>query len=502
MNQKVDRKALPPATPSALDEYVAPVGETEKTLCAIFADILGVEKVGATDSFFDLGGTSLMVTNVMVNVEKQDLHFAYSDVFAHPSARDLAAFLKGDTAPAEEDSNVTEYDYTKIDNLLKANTLEAFAAGKRMRLGKNILLTGATGFLGIHVLKELLESTGPDTTVWCLLRSKGSITPERRLREMLVYYFEKDYRSLLGTRIRALEGDITKPESMENLSQIDTVFNCAANVKHFSKGTDIEDINYGGVKNLVALCEKNGAYLIHVSTESVGGLTPGKVPDVLTEQMLFFGQLTDNQYVHSKFLAERHILEHMADGKLRAKIMRAGNLSPRAEDGEFQVNLNANASMGRLKALKMLGACPYEMLEGQMEFSPIDQSAHAMVVLATTPLENCVFNVSNNHMVPMDDVLTRLEKMDGKPLEYVEMEDFNRRVEKANADPAKTRIMAPLVAYQQSASETEGVETLPSTVFTMQVLHRLGFRWSATSSDYVDLIFEMLRTLQYFSMSF
>ena len=498
VNQKVDRKALPPATPSALDEYVAPVGETEKALCAIFADILGVERVGATDSFFDLGGTSLMVTNVMVNAEKQGLHFAYSDVFAHPSARDLATFLKGDMAPAEGDSNITEYDYTKIDSLLKGNTLEAFAGGKRLRLGKNILLTGATGFLGIHVLKELIEKTGPDTTVWCLLRSKGSITPERRMKEMLVYYFEKDYRPLLGTRIRAIEGDITKPESLESLGNIDMVFNCAANVKHFSKGTDIEDINYGGVRNLVALCEKNGAYLVHVSTESVGGLTPGQVPDLLTEQMLFFGQLTDNQYVHSKFLAERHILEHMADGKLRAKILRAGNLSPRAEDGEFQVNLNANASMGRFKALKLIGACPYEMLEGQMEFTPIDQAAHAMVLLATSPLENCVFNVSNNHLVPMDDVLSRLNKIDGKPMEYVEMKEFNRRVEEANADPAKTRILAPLVAYQQSASETEGVETLASTVFTMQVLHRLGFRWSATSSDYIDLIFEMLRTLQYF----
>jgi len=46
------------------------------------------------------------------------------------------------------------------------------------------------------------------------------------------------------------------------------------------------------------------------------------------------------------------------------------------------------------------------------------------------------------------------------------------------------------------------VETLASTVFTMQVLHRLGFRWNPTSSEYVDLIFEMLRTLQYFSLSF
>ena len=498
VNQKVDRKALPEATPSSMDEYIAPVGETEKALCAIFGEVLGVEKVSATDSFFDLGGSSLMVTNVMVTAEKQGLHFAYSDVFSHPSARSLAAFLGGDQGPADQDANITDYDYSAIDTLLSQNNLESFMKGKRVLLGRNILLTGATGFLGIHVLKELLETTGPDTTIWCLLREKGTLTPERRLKEMLVYYFDKDYRSLFGTRIRPVAGDITQPETLAPLKEIDMVFNCAANVKHFSKGTDIEDINYGGVKNLVELCEKNDAYLVHVSTESVGGLTPGNVPDTLTEQMLFFGQLTDNQYVHSKFLAERHILEHMVHGKLKAKILRAGNLSPRAEDGEFQVNLNANASMGRLKALKMLGACPYQMLEGQMEFSPIDQSAKAMVLLATTPLENCVFNVSNNHIIPMDDIFTRLEKIDGQPLEYVEMEEFARRVDEANTNPAKIRIMAPLVAYQQSHAETQGVETLASTVYTMQILHRLGFRWDHTSSEYLDLIFEMLRTLQYF----
>jgi len=498
VNQKVDVKALPSATPASTDDYVAPSGEVEKALCDIFAAVLGTDRVGATESFFDLGGTSLMVTNVMVEAEKQGLHFAYSDVFSHPTARTLAAFLNGDQTPQGEDSNITGYDYTDIDLLLEENNLDSFRSGERLRLGRNILLAGATGFLGIHVLKELLESTGPDTTIWCLLRGKGSLTPERRLTEMLVYYFEKDYRRLLGKRIRVVEGDITRPESFASLEGIDMVFNCAANVKHFSKGTDIEDINYGGVKNLVEFCEKRDAYLVQVSTESVGGLTPGSIPDILTEQMLFFGQLTDNQYVHSKFLAERHILEHLAGGRLKAKIMRAGNLSPRAEDGEFQVNMNANASMGRLKAFKMLACCPYQMLEGQIEFTPIDQAAHAMVLLAQTPLKNCVFNVSNNHIVPMDDVLTRLEKIDGKPLEYVELPEFLKRMEAAQADPAKARILAPLVAYQQSASELEGVETLASTAFTMQVLHRLGFRWNHTSSEYVDLIFEMLRTLQYF----
>ena len=98
----------------------------------------------------------------------------------------------------------------------------------------------------------------------------------------------------------------------------------------------------------------------------------------------------------------------------------------------------------------------------------------------------------------MDDVITRLDKIDGVPLDYLENEDFLKLMKEAQAKPGMARIMAPLVAYQQSASEQEGVETLPSTVFSMQVLHRLGFRWNPTSSQYVDLIFEMLRTLQYF----
>ena len=128
----------------------------------------------------------------------------------------------------------------------------------------------------------------------------------------------------------------------------------------------------------------------------------------------------------------------------------------------------------------------------------IARNSTVALLLTTTPLANCVFNVSNNHIVPMDDILMRLEKIDGKPLEYVEDEVFAKRMEAAQADPAKAQILAPLVAYQQSSSEQQGVETLASTVFTMQVLHRLGFRWNHTSSEYVDMVFEMLRTLRFF----
>jgi len=70
-NGKIDLARLPAAT-DAVDAgaYVAPAGEIEETLAAIWASVLGVERVGAHDNFFSLGGHSLLATQVMSRVRK------------------------------------------------------------------------------------------------------------------------------------------------------------------------------------------------------------------------------------------------------------------------------------------------------------------------------------------------------------------------------------------------------------------------------------------------
>ena len=194
------------------------------------------------------------------------------------------------------------------------------------------------------------------------------------------------------------------------------------------------------------------------------------------------------------------MLENIAAGTLHGKIMRAGNLSPRAEDGEFQANFNANTSMGRIKAYRMLGACPYPLLDAKMEFSPIDETAHAIVLLSGTPDANCVFHVSNDHLLPMDDILSRIRLNDGSPLSYVEYPEFIERMNQAKEDPEKAKVLSSIIAYAGSADGPKTVLNIADTTYTMQVLHRLGFRWSETSSDYVDMIFRMLASLRYFEI--
>ena len=479
-NGKTDVKALPEPQLAVSSAYVAPANDTEKTFCDIFAGILQMDRVGATDNFFELGGTSLVVTRVIIEADKAGLHVAYGDVFANPTPRQLASLITGETVSDGPDE-VADFDYTAINNLLQRNTLENFLNGERQTLG-NVLLTGATGYLGIHILRELIDSDA--TNIYCLVRGKSQEAAESRLRTLLYYYFADSFKHLFGKRLQVILGDVTSDFS-EGL-EVDTVFNCAAIVKHFSEGTEIEDVNIGGAKRCVDFCLKTGAQLVHVSTASTRGLWAGTIKDdVFTEQRFYMGQYLGNKYIYSKFMAERLILDAVALHELRAKIMRVGNLAARSTDGEFQANFSTNSFMGRIKVYNMLGCCPYAMRNKQVEFSPINEVSKAIVLLATTPKDCTVFHPYNIHGQFLGDVLLGLKSV-GEGIQFVEQDAFAEAMEQAKNDPQKARQLSSLLAYQDMAHGQKTADVKRDNDYTTQVLYRLGFEFSPTSWDYVE----------------
>ena len=504
-NQKVNKRALPAPQMTTDDrEYIAPANETEKLFCDIFAGILTMDKVGATDNFFELGGTSLMVTRVIIEADKAGKHIAYADLFSHPTPRQLTELVangEGTNGESAPDTAITDFDYKPIEELISRNTLETFAAGQPRQLG-HVLLTGATGYLGIHVLYELLQSDAQ--TITCLVRGKDQHDAERRLRNLLFYYFSRHFDELFGKRLFVVNGDVTQDFSEISMSrdfEISTVFNCAANVKHFSKGTDIEDVNIGGAQRCVDFCLKTGAALVHVSTTSTGGVWIGDEAPVptLTERNIYFGQYLGNQYMHSKFLADRLILDAVARKGLKAKIMRVGNLAARSYDGEFQVNFSTNSYMGRIKIFNMLGCCPYEQFDQPTEFSPIDETARAIVLLAHTPDECTVFQPYNTHTRLMGDVLSGLEKI-GTPIRFVETQEFGMLMQQAALDPNKASLLTTMLAYQGNAGGKQTRIVDRDNEYTAQVLLRLGFRWSEPDSGYVNRMLTAISQLGFFDV--
>ncbi len=104
---KIDRNALPAPDVKRPDlevAFAAPATPIEQTIAEVWATLLGIDRVGVNDNFFDLGGNSLLSIQAVAELEGHGLYLPIVKVYQHPTARACAAFLEGDThgaSPAE-----------------------------------------------------------------------------------------------------------------------------------------------------------------------------------------------------------------------------------------------------------------------------------------------------------------------------------------------------------------------------------------------------------------
>jgi aryl carrier-like protein len=98
-NGKVDRRALPAPDDDAYARsgYEAPVGETEEALAEIWAELLGVERVGRWDNFFELGGHSLLIVQLIERLRRRGLHAEVGTLFTTPVLAELAREVTGES---------------------------------------------------------------------------------------------------------------------------------------------------------------------------------------------------------------------------------------------------------------------------------------------------------------------------------------------------------------------------------------------------------------------
>ena len=496
-NGKINKKALPPIVQEKAERHIEhPVTDLQRQLCGLFRKALGIDEVGINENFFELGGTSLKASVMLMSAIQNDIPIVYKDIFDAPTVEALERIVLKKQGREEKGPETVEDAEMEC---LACNTNEHLDELTSEPLG-NVLLTGATGFLGIHVLRELIENT--DDNVYCLVRS-GRLSAEMRLKSELYYYFDTTYAELFGFRLFVVEGDITQPDSLEAAMCFDyrTVINCAASVKHFADLGFLMDINLHGVENLTELCQKKGARLIHISTVSVAGNAVGgrKVDQVLRENRLDMGQeVQSNGYVYTKYLAEKHVLKMIVEKGLDARIIRVGNLSSRVRDGEFQMNFRTNAFMNTFRAYVALGCYPLSEMSSTEELSYIEETSRAVVLLSGTNSSFTVFHAFNSHTVEMGNIILGLNQM-GLTVEPVKEAVFQKRLREGLADDALNRYLSPLVDYD--LDDEENLEVIPAeNEFTINALYHLGFRWTITDMNIIDTMIETLRTLGFFDL--
>ncbi len=260
-----------------------------------------------------------------------------------------------------------------------------------------ILLTGATGFLGMELLVRLLDQT--DREVVALVRARDDAAAAARLDGVLATLYAPGRRPAPG-RVRALAADLEAPglglsdAAADALAaEVETVVHCAASVSFALPLEEARRINVEGTRGMLALAARAPRLqqLVHVSTAYVAGERPGRV----FEHEGDVGQEPRNTYEQTKLEAEALV---QASG-LPAAILRPSIVVGDSVTGwtpAFNVIYWPLQGFAR-GLLSSVAADP----AGRVDVVPVDAVADALVTLAARRGQRGIF-----HVVAGDDAPT------------------------------------------------------------------------------------------------
>jgi thioester reductase-like protein/non-ribosomal peptide synthase protein (TIGR01720 family) len=300
-NGKVNRTALPsPQPPTAGSAAYVPPGEpAEELLCAIWSAALGVERVGLNDDFFELGGDSLLAIRAVSMIsDATGLDVPVRALFDGPT---VAAFRSRLDRGFDLEPGVLAEDLVLPSDITPPPSA---ATGHRPR---GVLLTGATGFLGVFVLSELLLTTKHEVT--CLVRAGTDEEARARLVGRLEAW---GLRPPLD-RLVVVAGDVEAPllglhecRWRDLARDCGYVLHAAAHVNHLLGYRSLREANVRSLVRVLRFAVRGApSRVCFVSTLSAGAYPVDSDPSVLSAA---------GGYVQSKWAAERLASEARARG--------------------------------------------------------------------------------------------------------------------------------------------------------------------------------------------
>ena len=257
-NGKIDWRSLPP--PEDFNQllernHVAPRNEIEKNIADIWQNIFNLERVSITDNFFDYGANSLHVAELSVKIlEKFNIAIPPAILFNFPFIPVIAEYIASSGKEYTYQSSLPEE--IERDATLRDDLLPHSISNKKSGPPQHILLTSVTDYLGIYLLKELLEQT--NATIYCLIHKGKFESAAECLTHLINQYELSNEVSLSDRRIILISGDVSLDqfgiplELYHNLSEkIDLIYHGAAHINRMTSYAKLRSYYAQGTSEII-----------------------------------------------------------------------------------------------------------------------------------------------------------------------------------------------------------------------------------------------------------
>ncbi len=451
---EVPRTAARHARPAHLrNAYVPPATDLENRLVQVWQEVLGVESIGVHDSFFELGGHSLLAPQPLVQLRRHlGIDLPMRDLAEAATVARMAAAVE---LIQREGLAALAARREGVDLRAEASHLDPTVSPEAPRDGAfgepaEIFLTGGTGFLGSHILAELLRRTG--ARVHCLVRASGADSAFQRLRQTLV---ERElWRDEHAARIAAMAGDLAAPRyglseaAFRALGEgVDAVYHCGAWVNFNYPYKLLQPANVLGTIEALRLAALGRAKPLHfissiaATPEGDHGFRehPVVYEDADSESIegLFGG------YGETKWVCERLIRIARSRG-LPVAIYRPGVLAGHSRTG---IGNTRDMVWSIIKSCIQMGVHPID--EYRLDVTPVDYVATAIVHLSLDAMNaNGLFQLPHPNP-PTYQRIYEIVRSYGYPLEPIPFRRWVERVmEVARVDSANA--LAPFVGVAEN----------------------------------------------------
>lgn len=514
-NGKIDKPVLPfpdsvqlsAAAAGKNSESFLSMSHTERALAEIWANViphLDVGSIGAEDSFIDLGGHSLLAQQMIFAVKRRwgAVDLSIANVFRSPTLKGFASELdrrlgraaagvNGEisTVNANDVASPSASNYAadaeNLVNQLPRSFPSASETGASSRSDDlTVFLTGATGFLGAFILRDLLQRQSPSLRVIAHVRAANPEAAMARVRQSCEAY--GIWSPSWASRLSCVTGDLGAPrlglsaKDYENISStVDIVIHNGALVHWVYPYTHLKPANVDGTIEALKLCEKGKPKkFAFVSSTSVldtehyvklseDSLRLDKSGILEADNLEGSRSGLGTGYGQSKWVAEYLVKEAGSRG-LKGAIVRPGYVTGESRTGgmaaeEFSRGILFRQTLTRLLVtntddflIRMLKGCVQvsarPKIENSVNMVPVEHVACTVVASAFSPPVSPlgVVHVTSHPRLRFDQFLETLE-LHGYNVPQESYDSWRARVEKqassSKGNSSDINVLMPLYDF-------------------------------------------------------